>query len=131
MDLNEISLPTLSTSGEVISFYSYKGGAGRTMALANIAQRLASAHNGAQPILMIDWDLEAPSLHHYFNCKLDGPGVLELFQACQDALFRLRGAPPRDPEGLGAVGSRTVTVGAIHLPRRSGQCALPDAGRLP
>lgn len=100
MDLNEKSLPALSSPGEVITFYSYKGGAGRTMALANIAQRLASAPHPAQPILMIDWDLEAPSLHHYFDCKLDGPGVLELFQSCQDTLSRQRGAPPRDPEGL-------------------------------
>ena len=49
-------------------FYSYKGGTGRSMALANIAWILAS--NG-QRILAIDWDLEAPGLHRYFQPFLD------------------------------------------------------------
>jgi tetratricopeptide (TPR) repeat protein len=51
----------------ITTFYSYKGGAGRTMALANYACHLAqlpAQKNGR--ILMIDWDLEAPGLHRYF-----------------------------------------------------------------
>ena len=43
--------------GRIITFYSYKGGTGRSMALANVAWLLAS--NG-QRVLAIDWDLEAP-----------------------------------------------------------------------
>lgn len=50
--------------GRVITFYSYKGGTGRTMALANIAWILAS--NGYR-VLTIDWDLESPGLHRYFH----------------------------------------------------------------
>jgi formylglycine-generating enzyme required for sulfatase activity/cellulose biosynthesis protein BcsQ len=50
--------------GRIITFYSYKGGTGRTMALANTAWVLAS--NGYR-VLMIDWDLEAPGLHRYFH----------------------------------------------------------------
>lgn len=50
-------------AGEIITFYSYKGGVGRSMALANVAWVLAS--NGSR-VLMIDWDLEAPGLHRYF-----------------------------------------------------------------
>jgi len=104
MELDVLSLPVLSAPGEVITFYSYKGGAGRTMALANIARRLAEAcdaarPDAARPVLMIDWDLEAPSLHHYFNCKLDGPGVLELFEACRTVLQGARGTIS-DPEAL-------------------------------
>lgn len=49
--------------GEIITFYSYKGGTGRTMALANVAWILAAAGNR---VLMVDWDLEAPGLHRYF-----------------------------------------------------------------
>jgi cellulose biosynthesis protein BcsQ len=50
--------------GKVITFYSYKGGTGRTMALANVAWILASnGHN----VLTVDWDLEAPGLHRYFR----------------------------------------------------------------
>ncbi len=49
--------------GKVISFYSYKGGSGRSMALANVAWALACAGNR---VAAIDWDLEAPGLHKYF-----------------------------------------------------------------
>jgi hypothetical protein len=48
----------------VITFYSYKGGTGRSMALANVAWVLASA---GKRVLAIDWDLEAPGLHRYFQ----------------------------------------------------------------
>jgi hypothetical protein len=50
--------------GRIITFYSYKGGTGRTMALANVAWILAS--NGKR-VLAMDWDLEAPGLHRYFR----------------------------------------------------------------
>ncbi len=50
--------------GRIITFYSYKGGTGRTMAVANLAWILAS--NGKR-VLTIDWDLESPGLHRYFH----------------------------------------------------------------
>src|SRR5262245_25688500 len=50
--------------GEIVTFYSYKGGTGRTMALANVAWILASA---GHRVLIVDWDLEAPGLHRYFH----------------------------------------------------------------
>jgi MinD-like ATPase involved in chromosome partitioning or flagellar assembly len=50
--------------GRIITFYSYKGGTGRSMALANVAWILASQ---GKRVLMVDWDLEAPGLHHYFH----------------------------------------------------------------
>jgi len=50
--------------GRVITFYSYKGGTGRSMALANIAWILAC--NGKR-VVTIDWDIEAPGLHRYFR----------------------------------------------------------------
>jgi hypothetical protein len=50
--------------GKVVTFYSYKGGTGRSMALANIAWILASCQ---QRVLVVDWDLEAPGLHRYFR----------------------------------------------------------------
>lgn len=49
--------------GQIVTFYSYKGGTGRTMALANVAWILAS--NGRR-VLAVDWDLEAPGLHRFF-----------------------------------------------------------------
>ena len=45
------------TDGKIVTFYSYKGGTGRTMALANVAWILAS--NGLK-VLVVDWDLDSP-----------------------------------------------------------------------
>ena len=50
--------------GQIITFYSYKGGVGRTMALANIAVLLAQWR---YKILIADWDLEAPGLEYFFQ----------------------------------------------------------------
>lgn len=43
----------------VVTFYSYKGGVGRTLALVNIAALLAQQ---GRRVLAVDFDLEAPSL---------------------------------------------------------------------
>ncbi|MFI1017266.1 FxSxx-COOH system tetratricopeptide repeat protein [Streptomyces sp. NPDC020965] len=59
---------TASRDGRVVTFYSYKGGTGRTMALANTAWILAA--NGKR-VLAVDWDLEAPGLHRFFHPFLD------------------------------------------------------------
>ncbi|MFC0108320.1 CATRA system-associated protein [Kibdelosporangium aridum] len=50
--------------GTVVTFYSYKGGVGRSFALANIAVLLA---RWGHRVLCVDWDLEAPGLHQYFR----------------------------------------------------------------
>src|SRR5260370_31167254 len=50
--------------GDIITFYSYKGGVGRTMALANAAVLLA---RWGYKVLIVDWDLEAPGLEFYFQ----------------------------------------------------------------
>ena len=56
-----------SVGGRVITFYSYKGGTGRSMALAHVAWILASS---GKKVLAIDWDLEAPGLHRFFGAFL-------------------------------------------------------------
>lgn len=43
----------------VVTFYSFKGGVGRTMALVNVGVELA---NSGRRVLMVDFDLEAPGL---------------------------------------------------------------------
>ena len=48
----------------IVTFYSYKGGVGRTMALGNIGVLLAQQGLKA---LAVDFDLEAPGLHRYFS----------------------------------------------------------------
>ena len=54
----------------IVTFYSYKGGVGRTFALANIGTLLAQQ---GKRVLLIDWDLEAPGLDRYFSPYLDLP----------------------------------------------------------
>lgn len=59
-------------SGRIITFYSYKGGTGRTMAAANMAWILAS--NGYK-VLLVDWDLKSPGLHRYLRPFLADPDL--------------------------------------------------------
>jgi cellulose biosynthesis protein BcsQ len=49
--------------GKIITFYSYKGGVGRTMCLANVALLLAKWNHS---VLVVDWDLEAPGLENFY-----------------------------------------------------------------
>ena len=53
----------------LVTFYSYKGGVGRSLALANIACLLAEDREHPQRILVWDFDLEAPGLHRMFPPK--------------------------------------------------------------
>jgi cellulose biosynthesis protein BcsQ len=70
-----------TAEGRIITFYSYKGGIGRSMALANVAWILAA--NGLR-VLAIDWDLESPGLLTFFRPFLQDPtgastrGVIDL-----------------------------------------------------
>lgn len=60
----------------VVSFYSYKGGVGRTMALVNVAALLAKA---GRRVLVVDFDLEAPGVPSYFglNAARGRPGIVD------------------------------------------------------
>jgi MinD-like ATPase involved in chromosome partitioning or flagellar assembly len=48
----------------VVTFYGYKGGVGRSLALANVAVALA---NLGLKVVMVDLDLESPGLHSFFH----------------------------------------------------------------
>lgn len=50
----------------IYTFYSYKGGVGRSMAMANVAEIL---YRRGLKVLMVDFDLEAPGLEHYFAAE--------------------------------------------------------------
>jgi MinD-like ATPase involved in chromosome partitioning or flagellar assembly/thioredoxin-like negative regulator of GroEL len=53
---------------KTITFYSYKGGVGRSLALANIATRLSEF---GKKVCLLDFDLEAPGLHYKFSSLLE------------------------------------------------------------
>ncbi|HXB70311.1 MAG TPA: hypothetical protein VNY05_18825 [Candidatus Acidoferrales bacterium] len=72
--------------GTIYTFYSFKGGMGRTMALANVAALLAK---WGHSVLVVDWDLEAPGLERFFaklrpdiqDLRAAGRGIVDLVQA--------------------------------------------------
>jgi hypothetical protein len=112
-----------SSPGQIITFYSYKGGTGRTMALANVAWILAS--NGNR-VLSVDWDLESPGLHKFFHPFLDEstvsatPGVIEIINDYASAAVD---PGPRDDDWhLNFAG---VERHAVSL-----DWAFPDGGKL-
>jgi hypothetical protein len=66
--------------GWIVTFYSFKGGVGRSMSLANVAALLSI---WGQRVLIVDWDLEAPGIEGFFKPWLSGlaqevPGVVDL-----------------------------------------------------
>lgn len=66
-------------NGTVTTFYSYKGGVGRTFLLANAAWLLA---RWGRKVLCLDWDLEAPGLARYLAPAAPArPGVLDLVES--------------------------------------------------
>jgi MinD-like ATPase involved in chromosome partitioning or flagellar assembly len=97
-------------TGTVVTFYSYKGGVGRSSTLANVAVLLA---RWGYRVLAIDWDLEAPGLHYYFDHAMSGPPAGGVVDLAHD--FRNQ-RPPRSYE--------------VRLDVEQGTLALLAAGRF-
>lgn len=107
METNRIAAGPAGPAGEVTTFYSYDSAPVRSLALAHAAWLLAGREQAKTPVLMVDWDLEAPGLHHYFGegrgIHLAGSrraGVLELFEACRERLSAAPGDAGADAEEL-------------------------------
>jgi MinD-like ATPase involved in chromosome partitioning or flagellar assembly len=91
-------------TGTVVTFYSYKGGVGRSFTLANTAVLLA---RWGYKVLVVDWDLEAPGLHLYFWPRLQSPprgGVVDLAHGFLEG-----------DENAGAHAVRVDTEGVLDL----------------
>ncbi|MBD8554578.1 AAA family ATPase [Rhizobium sp. CFBP 8762] len=60
----------------VITFYSYKGGVGRTMSLVNVASELSQR---GRKVLVIDFDLEAPGIPSFrqFSSSESRVGIVD------------------------------------------------------
>jgi cellulose biosynthesis protein BcsQ len=113
-----------------VLFYSYKGGAGRTTASANVAAALAKR---GQRVLCLDLDLEGPGLHILAQCpdgnqfyiqqylreptlEDDTPelGPEDVQSKVIDVLPLLRGGAARVAANL-AVLEATDRLGVLHL----------------
>lgn len=117
---------------KVTTFYSYKGGSGRSMTMANVAWALAT--NGER-VLAIDWDLEAPGLHRYFHPFLDDPeqatseGLVDRIWAYIEYLSNAS-KPGYDRNARFALAVCEDIVQPLELPTRSKGCLhLLGAGR--
>ena len=68
----------------ITTFYSFKGGVGRSMALANVAVELAQR---GRRVLTVDFDLEAPGLDTFdvLRPPEEVPGIIEFVQDYLDS----------------------------------------------
>ena len=115
----------------IYTFYSYKGGVGRTMALANVAEIFYQA---GLKVLMIDWDLEAPGLERFFLSTsveeiLDKPGVMDMLLEYKRRMAR---APFDGGSEAGASPlelSERFIVDLTRKDSRKGRLWLLSAGR--
>lgn len=129
-------MTSAASGGRILTFYSYKGGTGRSMALANVAWILASA---GHRVLMIDWDLEAPGLHRYFRPFLidedlaSSEGLLDLVDryATQAIRNQHKDAPTPEPNWHVEFADFSDFVLSINFPwfARGGRLDLLPAGR--
>ncbi|MBK9266420.1 MAG: hypothetical protein IPM54_42365 [Polyangiaceae bacterium] len=110
---------------QIVTFYSYKGGVGRTMALANVAWRLANKHG--LRVLAVDWDLEAPGLHDFWGLTQEelanARGVLDFLLEWRNAVRKKAPAPPNVRSSIIPITRRP------HAPR-FGSLSLLIAGQL-
>src|SRR4030095_3640231 len=89
-------LMSTAEPSEVITFYSYTGGVGRSMALANVACLLARRCPEDRGGLVVDWILESPSLHRFFEDRFPslGEGALDEQPGLLDLLMELDARVP-------------------------------------
>lgn len=115
----------------IVTFYSYKGGVGRSMALVNIGEMLADV---GYDVIVCDFDLEAPGLERYVTDDVGASvrlqanrGVIDLLEEYKDILSD-PGAPEREAERDGF-----ANVNGLLLRRPSSYAITmpsPNTGRL-
>jgi MinD-like ATPase involved in chromosome partitioning or flagellar assembly len=100
-------------SGFITTFYSYKGGVGRSCLLANIAALLS---RWGFRVLCVDWDVEAPGLDEYFRPWASDEGLPGLVDLVADHL-------------AGDKVDWRKYVSPVGLPQSAGRLAFMSAGR--
>lgn len=113
----------------IYTFYSYKGGVGRSMALANVAELF---YQEGKTVLMVDWDLEAPGLERYFphldlEAVLDHPGVIDMLLSYKQQMEQKLPIAVADDLPFAKPGEFTVEIERNES--NGGQLLLLPAGR--
>jgi len=104
----------------IVTFYSYKGGVGRSMALANIATWL---YQQGGRVLMVDWDLEAPGLESFFysheselQAVAEKPGIVDLIESYRQQWEQPFDLDEKSIDGQGKTRQLIERIGPIrHL----------------
>ncbi len=108
--------------GKVVTFYSYKDDADRSMALANIAVLLAL---WGKKTLVVDWDLEAPGLETFFKTYCEpadfkGNGISDLlFEMYRD---------PSDPSKVALWKEAVITLRLADRKTKDAQVTVDFIG---
>ena len=107
----------------VITFYSFKGGVGRTLSLANVGVHLALQ---GKSVLLVDFDLEAPGLDSFpaFNADRKVPGIVEFVTAYMES-----GVAPIARDYVADCNKKGLTGGKLML-MRSGIAGRDYSTRL-
>ncbi len=100
------------TTPSIVTFYSFKGGVGRTTALVSCAWQLARA---GKKVMLIDLDLEAPGLGSLVEAKTDRGIVDLLVDHLATGNRGLDGAVAESAPVLGADGERVSVIPAGRL----------------
>jgi cellulose biosynthesis protein BcsQ len=107
----ELSLP------RTVTFYSFKGGVGRTTALTHVAWILAMR---GRKVVAVDLDLEAPGLSTAFNLQPQPKyGIVDYFYERSYL-----------PEGIKPTISITEIFGEVRIPNAKGRLFVVPAGCL-
>jgi len=115
---NQAILPQQETSlPRTVTFYSFKGGVGRTTALTHIAWILAMR---GRKVVAVDLDLEAPGLSTAFNLNPQPKyGIVDYFYERSYL-----------PEGVKPSISITEIFGEVKIPNATGRVFVVPAGYL-
>ena len=105
----------------IVTFYSFKGGVGRTMALVNVGVRLAQT---GRKVLLVDFDLEAPGIPTFALPRPQDQrkGVVDYLTDYLET-----GTPPTLSEYVYESGTKTSDRGALWIMPAGDQDA--DYGR--
>ena len=97
-----LSLDSISRVAQspIFTFYSYKGGVGRSMALVNVAAILAKM---GRRVLLIDLDLEAPGISYLDSNQPHKGQSKKKRLGLVDAIYKFINEPAKSPLGNSAI----------------------------
>jgi WD40 repeat protein len=97
----------------IYTFYSFKGGVGRSMALANVGEWFRS--QGLR-VVMLDWDLEAPGLESFFFTEKEKLQEIQSKLGLIDLLLAYKSVFPNLPLLAGKPDAEKMNILQDYLP---------------